>query len=318
MTSRRVLFILVLIFAVNAFAEPTIKVQSPVKVENSRKILLKNIAEISDLEENLATDLGNTEILTVSGNGQKLISGAQISKSLRKVIQKIEANIDQKIKLIVPDKVAIKVQLFNIDEMAVSEKVTQLYKQLCGICEIKISDVRLPLISKASDSAEWSVSLVMQQLPRGSFSLPLKVSDRGVERTFWVTGKIQIFKQVPVALHQLNLGERINEQDFEVKSRDVTMAIDNAVDATKAVGKLLGRGINANEVIWQNAIAKEIAVKPGQAVKVLSENEWMQISLNGVAQERGEIGDRVKILNPSTKSVITAVVEGPGIARALQ
>lgn len=307
------LFLLLFFFASLSFANPEISVRRSSKVESQGTIQLGDIAEINNLDgenqENIKSEISRIEIIELPQNAIRNLTGFQISKILRKHLPALEEKLGEKIKTTVPPIVRIQNQAFKLNVDAVGLKIESDLKKLCSDCEFKFAKLTLPDLNGVGVNGSWSVEYQGSKLPRGNFNIPLRADNK----TFWVTGTVKALKSVPVAVRNLSLGERVSEADFKMELRDITLANDGFPE--RLIGRQIGRAVPANEMITYANLAKEIAVKYGQAVKIVSENEWLQISMNGIAQEKGDIGDRIKVLNPSTKAVLSAVIESSGTVR---
>ncbi len=300
-----------LLFSLSALANPEIQVQRTSKLEVQEGVKLKDIALISGLDEEHLQRIGNIEIIQIPTNATRNLTGFQISKILRKSLIAVENEIGEKIKVTVPPVVRIQNMAFKLDEENVKQKIVAEFKKLCGECEFKFSRFNLPQFNGVGGDAAWMVDFPGGKLPRGNFSISLRVG----EKLFSVNGEVKILKHVPVALRNINIGERLAENDFNFELRDITLLNDGIPERKNLLGRQISRGVPVNEPITYGNLAKELPVKAGQAVRIISENEWLQITLNGIAQERGEVGDRIRILNPNTKAILSAIVEAPGVVR---
>ncbi len=63
-------------------------------------------------------------------------------------------------------------------------------------------------------------------------------------------------------------------------------------------------------------IAQPAAIRRAETVAVTWQQNGLSLTLSGVAQKDGAIGDQIQIQNPSSKKLIDAVVTGPGQALA--
>lgn len=307
----RIAILLVLVFVKTAYADPEIQVLKFVKIETQGSIFLGDVAKYKDIDPEVISMLNKIEIASFAGNGHKIITGFQISKILRKAIPPFEEHLQKKILVKVPAIVKIEAQVFKIDPTTVALMIESEFKKICIDCTYQLSNIQIPQLNGVSKNSKWNLEYQGLKLPRGAFSIPLRIS----EKTYWVSGTVKIFKKVPVAARNLSIGERLSEGDFNFEIKDVTMIQDTTPTVEKLFGRQLSRGLLANEIIIHSALAKELAVKYGQSVKVLTDSDWVQITMHGVAQERGEIGDRIRVMNPTTKTMITAVIEAPGVVR---
>ncbi|OQW50374.1 MAG: hypothetical protein A4S09_00855 [Proteobacteria bacterium SG_bin7] len=294
-----------------ALAEPAIHLRKFSKIETTGAVLLRDVAEITDLDDNANTEVGKIEITEIPGNATRNLTGFQISKILRRYLPGIEEKLGQKITVVVPPVVRIQNKIFRLDSEAVTLKIEGEFKKICNECEYRLSNLVIPDIHNIHSGANWSLEYQGVKLPRGNFSIPLRVENK----TIWISGSVKVMKKVPVAIRNLNIGERISEVDFKYELKDITQASDGFPESTKLIGRQISRGVSANDSISYSNLAKEVAVRFGQPVKIVNKNEWLEITMNGIAQEKGDVGDRIKVLNPSTKTILSAVIEAPSIVR---
>jgi flagella basal body P-ring formation protein FlgA len=67
--------------------------------------------------------------------------------------------------------------------------------------------------------------------------------------------------------------------------------------------------------VFPSDLKREPAAERGKAVKVIAGDELYEVSLSGVAEDTGHIGDLIKVRNIESKKVFTAVVVEKGVVK---
>ena len=156
------------------------------------------------------------------------------------------------------------------------------------------------------------------EIPKGSFSLPLEVKNEdGSRRTFWVSGQVAVMRNVPVLVRAVEIGEKLRAEDFIHELRDVTFSTDAAPTRADIDASVTARSMPAGQILWRNGLKREVAVKNGEIVKVVtggeSESATWQITIDGVAQGPGYIGDMVKVKISKTQKLVSGVLKEKGV-----
>jgi len=296
---------------------PEISVNKRINVKSQSRIYLGNGVTLKNIDAEKAQELQKIDLGPAPGVGQTIkLKGSVLTRMIRKQVAALEKKWSQKISLIVPSLVDVYRSKYAFDEEDLKATIVQKYSQICQDCEFQISGIQIPWIADVEADAKWSLEHIGQTLPRGSFSLPLKIASlQGLPKIYWVSGKIQVLRNVPVASRALNIGERLQVGDYQNQKREVTFADDGVTDFNSLIGKKVSRGLRVNDIIWRRDLVKEIAIKQGQAVKIVNETDYYDITLRGVAQEQGEVGDTIRVINPTTQTIIFAVVKEPGVVK---
>jgi len=220
---------------------------------------------------------------------------------------------DAKVSLRFPPRVTVVRKSFRLEARQVEAALRAQLKTFCADCVFEISRLTLPALppSVPSDST-WAIRL-RQSLPKGGFSLPLEVlyADAS-KRTYWLTGSLSVSKRVPVASRALSAGERLAPQDFNMQTREVTFATDVPPAESEIAVSVMSRSVAAGEILWRSTLRREQIVKYGDLVKVVTGAEGWQISIDGVAQGAGAIGDAVKVKINRTQKLVSGVLTERG------
>ncbi len=159
-------------------------------------------------------------------------------------------------------------------------------------------------------------------LPPGDVSWDLRVSERffqggsiPVALTFYLNGRkaqevhcqaqVEIYAWVVVAKNYLPKHQIIRESDIHLVYRQINKyPADVLTEIKEVIGKRTNLHINAWEVLRKSMVEEPPLVKKGDYVTLLAENEGFRITTVGEVREEGRQGDRVKVLNISSKKEI--------------
>lgn len=219
----------------------------------------------------------------------------------------------------IPSRVVVSRKKFKFEKSDVEVALKDHFKTLCQDCSFEITGLSLPIIdAKQAGLSSWSIRF-RSELPRGNFSLPLDVTDaKGAMRTYWISGTLSVRKNVPVATRSLMMGQSIGPQDFAVQMRDITFATDTAASDTEIENSIAARQIAAGQVIWKNVLRRELSVKFGEPVKVIAGNGEWEVSVEGVSQTSGYVGDLINVRIPRTQKVISGLLKDKGLVEVRQ
>ena len=151
------------------------------------------------------------------------------------------------------------------------------------------------------------------ELPRGSFSLPLRVQVQNARpKIYWISGMAEIYQQVPVLQKSVHLGDIISESDVEYQRRNVTYLNNGIPPKDQLNGQRVRRFLRAGQILWSSDIDRPKAIEQGDIVKVVVDGGAYNISIMAQALQSGYVGDSVTVKNPETKKVFTAKVSAQG------
>lgn len=295
-----------------AQAEPTIVVRPHTQLSQSKTILLQDVAEFFDVDSKVSDVLGRIQLADgMMGGGRLEFSGATISELLRS--HKIWHS-QPRPSFTIPSKVVVENVGDKITEARVRMELTTRWQSQCG-CRIELSELVMPRIEPWVAGTEWELRMPSQP-ERGSFTLAIELKNNGARKTLWLRGRAAHYKVAAVAKRQIQIGERLQPEDFRMTEREITFARDAVAEAEDCVGRRARIGIAANEILFAGALEREKALRRGDLVRLaLSESGW-EVVLTGVAEQDGFVGDSVKIRNAKSNQIVVATVVGRGEVRA--
>lgn len=251
-----------------------------------------------------------------SGESREFTSDV-VASSIREDLEGVEASTGEHYDIRIPSRVTVTKRRAGLDAGALRAQLTAAFRASCAECEFEILGLSAPA-AKLPEGATWNLR-TRAELPKGSFSYPIEVSVGDVPtQTLWVSGQLVVRRQVPVAAHEIAAGTRIAQEDLVTQLKDVTFASDVPVSTSELSSGVAARTLNAGEIVYHSSLRRDLAVKFGDIVKVETASADWSISLDGVAQSQGYIGDQIKVKIPSTSKVVAGVLREKGVVEVMQ
>ena len=303
-------------FAAEADKAALIQVKSVVEVDGSRSdIVLGDVMVARAVSPDAMESLKEVRLADMPRPGEsRSFSAVGLEQIFLPHLRAIEEKSGEKIGLRVPARVTIVRKSLRIRKEEVEAELKSQFKAICGDCDMQISALSLPAVPPTvTAGATWKVQ-TRPELPKGNFSLPLEVTyEDGTRRTYWISGNLAVRKMVPVAARAMMAGERLHAEDFTMQSKDITFASDVAAPQSEIAASVAARALAAGEIVWRSSLRREMAIRSGDAVKVMAGGEAWLVSIEGVAQSSGYIGDVVKVKIPRTQKTISGLLKEKGL-----
>lgn len=150
---------------------------------------------------------------------------------------------------------------------------------------------------------EMPVKINIIKAPPGKtvFTMEFK-NGRKVE----AAANVRVFERVVMSRRPMSKGSIFQEKDVYVMLMDIARLPSGFIENPDAViGKQLTRSIVANKPILNSMVSNSLLVKKGQRVVVLAESTGLNISTIGETNESAYVGSFVRVINISTKKIIT-------------
>lgn len=124
---------------------------------------------------------------------------------------------------------------------------------------------------------------------------------------------VRIDMDVVVAARDIDRGKIIGEEDIEVKTMPAGVGYSRYVtDPEKAVGQQVDRDIRAGSRLVKGQLERPKLVRSGDIVTMVADSGAMQITVLGRAQQDGDKGEWIKVVNIDSKKAVNARIIGPG------
>lgn len=238
-----------------------------------------------------------------------------LSEVFKSQIAIIEAKTGERFELKLPSRVTVMRKRAKLTRKSLERELQAQWKAICPDCEFKIITLQPPaMAANAVIDSAWLIR-VRPELPRGGFSYPVEfVSKNGSAQPYWVSGQVMVQKIVPVSTRAISAGERLQESDITKQLRDVTYATDSVASDHEIGSGQAARSVAAGQIMWRSSVRRELAIKNGDAVKVTATgNESWQITIDGVAQSSGYVGDLIRVKIPRTSKVVSGLLKEKGV-----
>lgn len=309
-------------FASDAAAEfdaeesgPTVAVRARSEIDGKAEISLGDVAEFKGLPRFAVDELRAVRLGDAPKRGEaRYFTDVGLAQAFRGRIRRLEASVGERIALRIPSKVTVVGKLMKIEAADVERELRRKAQALCPGCEIEISGLALPVAAASVPAgAEWTLKM-RDELPRGSFSIPLEIKrDDGIRRLYWIGGHLSARKRVPVAKRPIASGERISADDWALESREIAYAPEPLAEEAELAAAWASRPISPGEAIPRGAFRREAAVKFGETLQVVSGEEGWQVAVEGVAQQGGFVGDLIRVRIPRTQKTVSGVLKDKGV-----
>ncbi len=117
-----------------------------------------------------------------------------------------------------------------------------------------------------------------------------------------VSTKADLLREVLVTTRYLSKHHQIKEEDVELVLKKVSpFHLKVIADPKLVIGKRTTLSINPGEMLLEGMVEVIPLIRKGDQVILLIENPKFKITAIGEAKEEGRIGDRIKVVNLTTK-----------------
>lgn len=139
------------------------------------------------------------------------------------------------------------------------------------------------------------------------------VQDGVVTANVPVRVKIATFGNVVVARQPIARGTILSEDDLRIEERRLDeLPTTVLTDLESAIGREARVALAAGKPLTVQGLANAVLVKRGDAVRVLVEKGGMRLSIAGEAMDTGGAGERVRVVNASSKRELVGRVVDHG------
>ncbi len=124
-------------------------------------------------------------------------------------------------------------------------------------------------------------------------------------------GDVQIVRQVqvPVAVRDLSRGEMLQESDLTMITLTDTEVVSNVLTAVDdIVGRSTKHAMRAGQMMHTFDIARPVAIERGKMVTILYDVPLINLTAQGIAQEKGGVGDAIRVTNSKSNTTVVAEV----------
>ena len=178
------------------------------------------------------------------------------------------------------------------------------------------SDINIGAYTTTTIPAELTSQPTLESLAydrsNGHFSAQLLFDAPGVEPiSFRIAGTVQEMISIPVLTHAMAAGSVIMASDLMVKRMRKGLVGDRTLlIASEAEGLALRHRIMGGDPVSLDELSRPLLVSRGMSVVLRLEDTGLVLMATGQAIEDGALGDRIHVLNPSSRAVLVARITG--------
>jgi len=183
-------------------------------------------------------------------------------------------------------------------------------------CEIELPGFTPPMVPAEASPRPLATELDYDA-GSGRFSAVLSVTGEGMEPiNLRVAGQVNDTIELPVAVARLTAGTVLRANDVRLARVPVAMVHSEVLHASsEAVGLQLKHPAVAGQPFAVADVTRPSLVQRGANVEMQLQSPGISLLAQGVAMDSGATGERIRVLNPSSRAVVEAEVIGPGRVR---
>lgn len=292
-----------------------VAVKPAVEIDQAKsEITLSDVVAASGLSRAALEKFKTIKIADAPKAGEsRVFTQAILADSIQADLEAVEAQTGEHFEIKIPSRVTVTKKKSNLGVASVKAQLLQQFKAICVDCEFDISNLNAPVAAKIAPDSTW-ILRTRNELPKGSFSYPIEVTAGDVTtQTYWVSGQVAIRRPVSVAAREIAIGEHVQPEDLVSQMKDVTFTNDAPISLSELSSGVAARQISIGQIVFRSSLRKELAIRSGDVVKVTTKNEQWEITLDGISQTSGYVGDLVKVKIPKTQKLISGLLREKGV-----
>ena len=183
-------------------------------------------------------------------------------------------------------------------------------------CEVELPGFTAPMVPL--DARPQALATELQyEAGSGRFNAVLSVTGEGMEPiNLRVAGQVDDTIELPVAVARLGIGTVVRADDVRLARVHVAMVHGEVLHSeSSVVGLQLRHAVVAGQPFAVADVMRPTMVQRGSDVQMQLQSPGISLLAQGVAMESGATGERIRVLNPSSRAVVEAEVIGPGRVR---
>jgi len=183
-------------------------------------------------------------------------------------------------------------------------------------CDVDLTDFMPPLVPIEAEPRPV-VSDLDYDAAAGHFDAMLSITGQGMEPiNLRLSGKVDDTIELPVTTERLPAGTVLRADDVHMARVRVSLVHGEVVRrAGDAVGLQLRHQLAAGLPLMKTELSRPSLVEKGARVLMQFDSPGISLTGEGQALESGAIGERIRVLNPTSRAVVEGEVTGPDRVR---
>lgn len=209
-------------------------------------------------------------------------------------------------------------RLLPRDDVLAAVKSALLSAGASTDCMIAMPGFTPPMVPADADPHAVATQLDYDA-PSGRFAAILSVTGTGMDPiNLRIAGHVDDTVELPVATTRLLAGTVLRPGDVRMARVLVASVRGEVLHSTHdAVGMQIRHPVMPGEPLPVGSVSHPTLVVRGAIVQVMLDTTGLSLLAQGVAQESGATGDRIRVLNPVSRAVVEAEVIGAGRVRVM-
>ncbi len=177
-----------------------------------------------------------------------------------------------------------------------------------------VVSIQMPTANSTERLSPCTDTLVLEDNQKGAGRQRVKVTCNGFRRwSVYVGGDIALEVPVLVTTRALRKGDSLTAADVTHRLENVSKSRGDYMTNLAALkGQTLRRSISAGTVLEPEFFERTAIIRQGDRVAIISGNRGFRITVTGVAQQDGAMGETIRVKNSSSGKTLTGTVEGVG------
>jgi len=184
--------------------------------------------------------------------------------------------------------------------------------------EVRIREVRIPG-SVFLSTPQYDLSIRVPPNTRFLGHTPVQIvfnEGKTGRKRIWASVYLEVLHPVAVIKRPMAKNQIISPNDIGLEKRDLAKIPPGAItDVDEVVGKRLKRTLAVGAVIRRSMVDRPPVVKRGDVVNLLIETPRLKITALGRVEERGGVGDVVRVINLDSKRKVYGQVVNRQLVR---
>lgn len=188
----------------------------------------------------------------------------------------------------------------------------ELFKQFGSDIDIEFEAFQMPKIRMQGSIQSVSVQFP-QRIANGHFYASLRVvNDQGIERTYPLSLRCHLSKDVLIAKQNLPQGHVLQMHDFELQKLKIDLRKNYLTTSTEVVGRRLAKPLQPRLALTSEHVGLSLAVNNGDILRIKILNGSLELISSGRSLQSGQLGDVISVKDLNTQKTLYAEIISEG------
>lgn len=198
-------------------------------------------------------------------------------------------------------------------QRVVNEKICTQWQGISGDqyqCEVSFpalsGNFNLPACTE-----DWQLAL-LRPLQPGRNGLEISCNNPWWKQN--VALQLHAYAQVAVLTQPVSIGQVLSAADISMVRHDIgTISKEFFTDANAVIGQQIRRQLRAGTILNADMLNNPIVINRGEQVVIRTQKPGLSIEVKGIALEQGRSGERIRVRNERSGTIVTGSVIAAGL-----